>query len=146
MEGEQAAPVRVYVGGVTDYEVGGEIGNPEHLYIATDKTTITADRDLKVPVRVVLHSGTLAMGSKAKVLETLIVAVHNTGNLDVGSSTFEVDARIVYNGNERRSAGAFWPVCGVYVGSRRRLLIRMQASGISVYFRTVVKMWVWRWC
>ena len=57
MAGEVAAPVRVYYGGVTDYEAGAEMGNPDHLYIATDKTTITADRDLEVPVQVVFTLG-----------------------------------------------------------------------------------------
>ena len=105
MAGEVAAPVRVYYGGVTDYEAGGEMGNPDHLYIATDKATITADRDLEVPVQVVLHSGTLEMGSKE--LGTPTVMVHNTGDLDVVSSKFEVDD-ISYNGNKKRSAGVFW--------------------------------------
>ena len=45
------------------------------------------------------------MGSKG--LETPKVAVHNTGNLDVVSSKFEVDD-IYYNGNKKRSAGVFW--------------------------------------
>ena len=89
---------------------GGELGDhPEELYIGLGNGTIMADRDLMVRVRLVLHSGTLAMGCTSELLKTPAVFVHNTGELSLGTST--LDAKVVtYAGNGRRSAGVFWRV------------------------------------
>ena len=75
---------------------------------ATRNTTVTVDRDLTLSDYLVLHSGTLAMGSKAKLLKTPIVYVGSRGELTPGSAMFETDA-VAFDGNTKRSAGIFWP-------------------------------------